>query len=104
MGHRLFFRRISQNKEYVENFCKDLNNLFTLHVVNGNHIIIHNVDTKKYIYMYSNTKKKYSYSYTRTNKFNFSKILPLNSIFQIISNDKHYVIIIKKVFITIYHV
>ena len=26
--HRLFFRRIPQNKEYTENFCKDLNNPF----------------------------------------------------------------------------
>ena len=26
VGHRLFFRRISQNKEYIENFCNDLNN------------------------------------------------------------------------------
>ena len=26
--HRLIFRRISQNKEYIENFCNDLNNPF----------------------------------------------------------------------------
>ena len=26
--HRLFFRRISQNKKYIENFCNDLNNPF----------------------------------------------------------------------------
>ena len=26
--HRLFLRRISQNKEYIENFCNDLNNPF----------------------------------------------------------------------------
>ena len=29
MCHRLFFRRISQNKEYIENFCNDSNNLFS---------------------------------------------------------------------------
>ena len=28
MGQRLYFRRISENKEYVENFCKDRNNPF----------------------------------------------------------------------------
>ena len=28
MGQRLFFRRISENKEYVENFCDDINNPF----------------------------------------------------------------------------
>ena len=28
MCHRLFFRRISQNKEYIENFCNYLNNTF----------------------------------------------------------------------------
>ena len=28
MCHRLFFRRISQNKEYIENFRNDLNNPF----------------------------------------------------------------------------
>ena len=28
MCHRLFFRRISQNEEYIENFCNDLNNPF----------------------------------------------------------------------------
>ena len=28
MGQRLFFRRISENKEYVENFCNDRNNPF----------------------------------------------------------------------------
>ena len=28
MCHRLFFRRISQNKESIENFCNDLNNPF----------------------------------------------------------------------------
>ena len=28
MCHRLFFRRISQSKEYIENFCNDINNLF----------------------------------------------------------------------------
>ena len=28
MCHRLFFRRISQNKEYIENFCNDINNPF----------------------------------------------------------------------------
>ena len=26
--HRLFFRRISQSKEYIENFCNDINNPF----------------------------------------------------------------------------
>ena len=25
MCHRLFFRKIPQNKEYIENFCKDIN-------------------------------------------------------------------------------
>ena len=28
MCHRLFFRRTSQIKEFVENFCIDLKNLF----------------------------------------------------------------------------
>ena len=28
MGQRLFFRRISENKKYVENFCNDRNNPF----------------------------------------------------------------------------
>ena len=28
MCHRLFFRRISENKEYIGNFCNDLNNPF----------------------------------------------------------------------------
>ena len=28
MCHRQFFRVISQNRDYVENFCKDLHNLF----------------------------------------------------------------------------
>ena len=28
MGQRLYFRRISENKEYVENFCNDRNNPF----------------------------------------------------------------------------
>ena len=28
MGQRLFFRKISENKEYVENFCNDRNNPF----------------------------------------------------------------------------
>ena len=28
MCHRLFFRKISQNKKYIENFCNDLNNPF----------------------------------------------------------------------------
>ena len=28
MGQRLYFRRISENKEYVENFCNDRNNSF----------------------------------------------------------------------------
>ena len=28
MCHRLFFRRISQSKQYIENFCNDINNLF----------------------------------------------------------------------------
>ena len=28
MCHRLIFRRMSQHKEYVENFCIDLNNPF----------------------------------------------------------------------------
>ena len=28
MCHRLFFRRISQSKEYIENFCNDINNPF----------------------------------------------------------------------------
>ena len=28
MYHRLFFRKISQTKEYVENFCDELNNPF----------------------------------------------------------------------------
>ena len=28
MCHRLFFRRITQNKEYIENFCNDLNIIF----------------------------------------------------------------------------
>ena len=28
MGHRLFFRRISQNKEYVKKICNHLKNLF----------------------------------------------------------------------------
>ena len=28
MCHRLLFKRISQNKEYIENFCNDLNNRF----------------------------------------------------------------------------
>ena len=28
MCHRLFFRRISQNKEYLGNFCNDKNNAF----------------------------------------------------------------------------
>ena len=28
MCHRLFFRPISQNKEYIENFCNDVNNPF----------------------------------------------------------------------------
>ena len=35
MCHRHFFRVISQIRDYVENFCKDRNNLFILHVVNG---------------------------------------------------------------------
>ena len=30
MGQRLFFRRISENKEYVENFCNDRNNPFQI--------------------------------------------------------------------------
>ena len=28
MCHRLFFRRISQSKDYIENFCNDINNSF----------------------------------------------------------------------------
>ena len=28
MCHRLIFRRISQNKEHIENFCSDLKNPF----------------------------------------------------------------------------
>ena len=28
MCHRLIFRRISQSKEYIENVCKDISNLF----------------------------------------------------------------------------
>ena len=28
MGHRQFFNKISQNKEYVENHCNDSDNLF----------------------------------------------------------------------------
>ena len=28
MCHRLFFRRISENTEFVKNNCNDLNNLF----------------------------------------------------------------------------
>ena len=28
MCHRHFFRRISQSKEYIQNFCNDINNLF----------------------------------------------------------------------------
>ena len=28
MCHRLFFRRMSQSKEYIENFCNDINNPF----------------------------------------------------------------------------
>ena len=28
MCHRLFFRRISQSKEYIENICNDINNPF----------------------------------------------------------------------------
>ena len=28
MCHRLFFRRISQSKEYIENFYNDINNPF----------------------------------------------------------------------------
>ena len=28
MCYRLFFRRISKNKEYIENFCDDSSNLF----------------------------------------------------------------------------
>ena len=28
MCHRLFFRRISQSKEYIENFCKNIDNPF----------------------------------------------------------------------------
>ena len=28
MGQRLYFRRISENKKYVENFCNDRNNPF----------------------------------------------------------------------------
>ena len=28
MCHRLLFRRISQSKEYIENFCNDINNPF----------------------------------------------------------------------------
>ena len=28
MCHRPFFRRISQSKEYIENFCNDINNPF----------------------------------------------------------------------------
>ena len=30
MCHTVFFRRISQNKKLIENFCKDLKNLFHL--------------------------------------------------------------------------
>ena len=35
MCHRQFFRVISQNRDYVENFCNDLENPFILHVRNG---------------------------------------------------------------------
>ena len=28
MCHRLFFRRVTQNKDYIENFCDDINNPF----------------------------------------------------------------------------
>ena len=28
MCHRLFFRRISQSKEYIGKFCNDINNPF----------------------------------------------------------------------------
>ena len=49
-------------------------NHFISHVVDGIYITIHNVD-------------KYTYTYSYTNKFNFSKILPLNSIFQDLFND-----------------
>ena len=45
MGHRLFFKIISQNKEYVENFCNDSDNpfhyalqLWTTQLNNKNHM------------------------------------------------------------------
>ena len=42
MCHRQFFRRISQNREYIQSPCNDKKNHFILHFTNGIHIIIHN--------------------------------------------------------------
>ena len=28
MGHRLFFRRVSQNRDYIQTFCNDRRNTF----------------------------------------------------------------------------
>ena len=55
--------------------------LFNLHVANGIHIIIQ-VYLHEFKYKY-----QYNYFYICTNNFNFSKILPLTSIFQDIFSD-----------------
>ena len=55
MGHRLFFRRISQNLDDIQTFCNDRRNLFHFHVINGIHKIIHNVHRYTYMNSYTNT-------------------------------------------------
>ena len=44
MCHRLLFRRISQKKEYIQIFRMKEEIFFILHVVNGIHVIIQNVN------------------------------------------------------------
>ena len=58
MGHRHFFREISQNREFIQNFAMTEEILFISHVANGIHIIIHNViwysyNTNSYNCMYT---------------------------------------------------
>ena len=40
--HRQFFKKISQNRDYIQNFAMIEEIHFILHVVNGIHIILHN--------------------------------------------------------------
>ena len=55
MGQRLFFRRIAQNREYIQTFCNDRKILSFLHVANGFDKLIHNVIWYNYMNSYTKT-------------------------------------------------